>query len=98
MNAAEASLSSPVVVMDEVDFQQIALFPPSAPPVRLNLHAHSALLAVMMPGCSPLTITCSCLLFRWIRERTVTWKRTRGDEKPGGCDGVNENQDVYVDL
>lgn len=39
-----------------MDFQQIAPFyPPFIPPVRLNLHAHSGLLAVMIPGCSPLT-------------------------------------------
>lgn len=39
-----------------MDFQQIApFFPPFIPPVRLNLHAHSGLLAVMIPGCSPLT-------------------------------------------
>lgn len=54
-NTQKPSSRSPTFCQDEIDFRQITLFLPSNPPVTAARHARSALLAVIIPGCSLLT-------------------------------------------
>lgn len=103
MKAAEASSCSPLGVGMRWISSELHFFPPFLPPVRLNLHAHSGLLAVMIQGYSPLTNHMLMLAVQMkgagvgYLEKDQQW---RGPLVPlvRQCDGGNDNKDIHTDL